>query len=415
MASLRGTVRRYYAYHCTNAYGFYLPVSVLYLLEVHGFGLAEIGAIKATFSFALVAAEIPTGYLGDRLGRRASLALGNALSALSLAAYVFLDSPVEYMLLNVVWATGWAFRSGTGDAWLYELLASHGEPGEFSRVRGRASTALLATSAVTALAAGFLATVDWAIPFFANAALATLGVPLLATLPRVDSSSVDEELDGREAPSEETFGVGDAVRTLRLQLGRPEVRWLVVFAALFAGLYGITRTFEQPAAAAVGVPLPAFGVLYACFKVVSATTATTTGWVHDRLGTSGVFLATMAVLASVYASALLVPVLVVPLLFVNRAGKTLLDPVRNQYLNDRLGDVGRATVLSGASMVLSVVSGAASLGGGWLAEALGPVQAIGVAGVGAMLAAGVLWVAVSPVREESSAGGRSEGIASGTD
>ncbi|WP_435358833.1 MFS transporter [Haloarchaeobius sp. DFWS5] len=393
MAEVRGIVRRYYAYYCTNAYGFYLPVSVLYLLEVHGFGLAQIGAIKAVFSFALVAAEIPTGYVGDRLGRRASLALGNALSAVALTAYVFLDSPVEYMALNVVWAIGWAFRSGTGDAWLYELLASHGEADEYARIRGRSSTLLLVTSAVTALAAGFLATVDWAVPFLANAALSALGVPLLLTLPRVETCA-----DGSEAPCDDVFGVGDAVRTLRLQVGRPEVRWLVVYAALFAGLFGLTRAFEQPAAAAVGVPLPAFGVLYACFKLVSATAAATTGWLEDRLGVAGVFLLAAPVLGLVYASALVVPVLVVPVLFANRTVNTVLQPVRNQYLNDRLANVGRATVLSGASMVLSLASGVAALTGGVVAEAVGPVQTLAFAGIAVAVVAGGLWIAVSPVR-----------------
>ncbi|WP_439027257.1 MFS transporter [Haloarchaeobius sp. DT45] len=407
MTDVRPLVRRFYLYYLTNSYGLYLPVSVLYLLEVQQFGLAEIGAIKAVFSFALVAAEIPTGYLGDRIGRRASLALGNGLSALSLVAYVFLDSPVEYMLLNVVWATGWAFRSGTTDAWLYELLASHGAADEFARYRGRASTVLLVVSAATALLSGVLATVDWAIPFFANAALAATGIPVLFTLPAV-GSTVDAEADNADdadAPVDEVFGVGDAVRTLRLQLGRPSVRWFLVYAALFAALFGMTRSFEQPAAAAVGIPLPAFGLMYAAFKLVSAAVAASAGWFEDHLGVSGVFLLVAPVVGLLYASALVVPVLVVPVLFLNRGVKTILEPVRNQYLNDRLADVGRATVLSGASMALSLASGLASLGGGVLAESTGVVTAVALAGVAVAVGAGVLWMAVSPVRPLSKAEG----------
>ncbi|WP_267640551.1 MFS transporter [Haloarchaeobius amylolyticus] len=413
MTDVRPLVRRFYLYYLTNSYGLYLPVSVLYLLEVRQFGLAEIGAIKAVFSFALVAAEIPTGYLGDRIGRRASLALGNGLSALSLVAYVFVDTPVEYMLLNVVWATGWAFRSGTVDAWLYELLASRGAADDFARYRGRASTVLLVVSAGTALLSGVLATVDWTIPFFANAALAASGIPLLLTLPatadaavEADSADADEAPEDapENAPDDELFTVRDAVWTLRLQLGRPSVRWFLVYAALFAGLFGLTRSFEQPAAAAVGVPLPAFGALYAAFKLVSAGVAASTGWFEDHLGVAGVFLLVAPVVGVFYAGALVLPVLVVPVLFLNRAVHTILQPVRNQYLNDRLTDVGRATVLSGASMALSLASGLAKLGGGAVAEGTGAVRTIALAGVVVALGAGVLWVAVSPVRSASGAG-----------
>jgi hypothetical protein len=40
---------------------------------------------------------------------------------------------------------------------------------------------------------------------------------------------------------------------------------------------------------------------------------------------------------------------------------TIVRPVRTQYLNDRLDDVGRVTVLSGASTVLALVGGVARL------------------------------------------------------
>jgi kynurenine formamidase len=133
------------------------------------------------------------------------------------------------------------------------------------------------------------------------------------------------------------------------------VRWLVVYAAVFQALFLVTRIYEQPALDAVGVPVAGFGLLYAAFKLVSAGAAATAGPLHDRLGARGVFLGMAPVYALAYAAILLHPVLVVPALFVNRGLTTVAAPVRNQYLNDRLADVGRATVLSGASMVLALV------------------------------------------------------------
>ncbi|WP_458210804.1 MFS transporter [Haladaptatus sp. NG-SE-30] len=223
MSESRSVIWRYCAYKISNSYGFYLPVGILYLTEVRGYGLGVIGLTQAAFLLALMAAEIPTGYIGDRIGRRASLALGNSLAALSLGTYVFLDSPLVYVLVNVVWAIGWGFQSGTGEAWLYELLDSRFDASEYTRISGRASTVLLVTSAVTAAAAGVLVSVDWSIPFLANAALAALGIPILFTLPAVES-----EIDYAD-----TFTVREATHTLRLQVGRPEVRCLVAYTALF--------------------------------------------------------------------------------------------------------------------------------------------------------------------------------------
>ncbi|RBI61499.1 MFS transporter [halophilic archaeon] len=387
MATSRRLVWRYYAFRVTNSAGFYVPVAILYLQD-EGFGLDFVGLAYAVFSFAMVAAEIPTGYLGDWLGRRASLALGSACRAVTLGAYPFVESPLAYLGLHVLWATGWAFRSGTSDAWLYELLASRFDESEYAHVEGRGSTALLVTSAVTAVAGGVLYGIDPALPFLANAVLAALGLPILYTFPAVANDA------------DEAFTVREAVEMLRLQASRPAVRWLVAYAALFQALFSVTRTLEQPALEAVGLPVAGLGLLYAGFKVVSASAASAAGWFEDHLGVRRVFALLVPVYGLAYAGVALAPLAVVPVLFLNRGLRVLTRPIRNQYLNDRLDDVGRATVLSGASMMLSLAGGTAKLVGGWAAARTGPVGILPWAGVATACVAGLLWLAVSPVRSD---------------
>lgn len=390
MANDRGLIRRYYAFRATNSAGFYVPVAVLFLVD-RGFGLDFVGFAYAVFSFAMVAGEVPAGYLADWLGRRETLALGAGLRTVTLGAYPFADSAAAYLALHVLWAAGWACRSGIQDAWLYEVLESRFDASEYARVEGRGSTVLLATSAAGAVAGGALYGVDPRYPFLVNAALAGLGVPLLFTFPAVEASDA------------EALTVREAVRTLRLQAGRPEVRWLVAYAALFSGLFSVTRVFEQPALDAVGVPAAGLGALYAGFKLVSAGAASTAGWLDDRLGTRRVFALLVPVYGLAFASVAVVPLLVVPVLFLNRGLRVATRPIRNQYLNDRLDDVGRATVLSGASMALSTAEGLAKLVGGRLAAATGPLAFLPWTGVAVATAAGLLWMTTSPVRDDERA------------
>ncbi|MFB6221125.1 MAG: MFS transporter, partial [Halolamina sp.] len=75
-------------------------------------------------------------------------------------------------------------------------------------------------------------------------------------------------------------------------------------------------------------------------------------------------------------------------------------PVRNEYVNDRIADMGRATVLSGVSMALSLASGTANVLGGHVAAFIGPVRFLSVTGVAVAAAGGVLWALTSPVREK---------------
>lgn len=394
--SRRRTIRIYYAYRATTSYGFYAPFGTIYLLH-QGYGLDVVGLAQSAFLFAMVSGEIPAGYFADRVGRRASLALGNGISAVVLGLYPVVDSAGGWVAIFALWGLGWACHSAIGDAWLYDFLARESDESEFALRSGRAETAVLATSALAALAASLLWTVDPTAPFLANAALAGAGIPLLLGLPATGGGA------------ENALGVREAVEILRVQVRRPEVRWLVAYAALFNVLFSMTRWLEQPALEAVGVPVAGLGVLYAAFKLVSAGATSAAGWIQDRLGPRWFFLLLMPVCGLAYASIAIFPMLVVPVLFLRRALDRISGPIRNQYLNDRLQGVGRATVLSGAAMALNLASGVSNAVVGQIAEATGPLAFLPWAGLVIALAAGVLWLRTSPVRSmEPSAAGMSE-------
>lgn len=383
----RSVVLRYYAYQVTNAAGFYLPISLLYLQD-KGFDLFFIGLSGAVFNFAFLTVEIPAGYIGDRLGRRTSLAISSALRGGAMVAYAFVDSAAAFVVLWAVWAAGQTFRSGTLTAWLYELLSDTGEEAAYPRIEGRGRTARLVTSATGALAGGFLYTIDIRLPFLVNAALAFVGLPLLITLPAVGTEGGDSEL----------FTVRDAVSMLRLQAGRSDIRWFVLYLALFWGIFQVSRNFTQPAVTAVGLPVASLGVLYAGFQLLGAGTASMSGWIESRLGLRRFFGLLVPVFAIAYGSIAAFPLAVVPVLFLYRGSMNLIIPLRNTYLNDRLENVGRATVLSGAQMVLTLGASIASLIGGVVADATGSVAVFVIVGVSVTVLAGSLWIAVSPVR-----------------
>jgi MFS family permease len=384
-------VRRYYLYRVTLSSGFYLPVSVIYM-EARGLGLAQIGLVQGLFLFAMVTAELPTGYLGDRLGRRTALALGNGLTASVMAGFVLADSVLDFSVLYVVWAVAWTFRSGTADAWFFELLASRADDDEFARLSGRAEAVSLGVSAAAAISAGVLYTVSPWIPFGANAGLAALGLPVLFGMPRTKKSSSDEP----------TMTVRRAAGVLREQFTRPALRWLVLYAALFNIVFSVTRVFEQPALTTIGVPVAGLGVLYAGFKLVSAAASSAAGPLQDWLGTRGVLLALIPIFGVVYTSFSLVPLLLVPAVFMRRAVEQVVRPVRNEYVNSNIEDMGRATVLSGVSMALSTASGTANVIGGHVAHSVGPVRFLSVTGVAVAVVAGGLWLLTSPVRDGGS-------------
>nr|WP_228370972.1 MULTISPECIES: MFS transporter [unclassified Natrinema] len=80
--------RRYYLYSLTETQGLIAPVWVL-LLQARGLSYTDIGFLGAVYWAVLVLAEIPTGYIGDRLGRRQSLLMAAVVTAVGIGGLAF--------------------------------------------------------------------------------------------------------------------------------------------------------------------------------------------------------------------------------------------------------------------------------------------------------------------------------------
>ncbi|MFB6111951.1 MAG: MFS transporter [Halobacteriaceae archaeon] len=377
---------RYYLYRATTSWGFYLPVSIVYLLDA-GYGLPFVALTQAVFSFALLLAEVPTGWVGDRLGRRGTLALSSLTRMAGLVGYALSDGASVILISQVLFAVGWGFSSGTIDAWGYELLAARGQSDAYAHVEGRGRAVNLLTSAAGAVAGGLLYGLSTSLPFLANAVLAGVGLPVLATAPAAPRDREEEATP---------FDLSEGAAVVKSLVTRADIRWVVVFVTLAFAVFDVSRTFEQPALRSAGVSATSLGLIFGSLKLVTAAAASTAGTVEDYLGPRLGLGLLAPILGVGYAALFVTPLAVLPVVFLYRTARTVVKPIRNQYLNDRLEDRGRATALSGVSMLLSVVGGVARLVSGAVGAVVGPIQVLGLAGVSLAGAAGVVLILTRP-------------------
>ncbi|WP_459191002.1 MFS transporter [Halosimplex sp. J119] len=414
LSSPRALIRRYYLFQALAAVGFISPIFALFVLR--DLTYPQYGTLSAVYSLLIVAGEIPTGYAADRFGRRDTLVASKVAMACSLVGFVAVDSFVSYLVVYAVWALGIALTSGTGGAWLYEVLESTVGEDRFTTVRGRGQAVARWSSAVTTILGAVLYGFDPRYPFVAAGALMFAGAGVIATLPRT------EQFENGEAAGP---SVREAVPLLRDRLARPPLRAFVLFAALLFGVVGAGNQYVQPIAVAAveganlsalpfastvktataeggflaGVPLSAetgLGPLYASFAVVAAAVSYYAGPIESRLGLRRV----LALAAVTLAAATLVP-LAVPLaafasFYLLRVVHYLLRPMVENHVNDRVEDAGRATVLSAASMVFNLARTPFVVLAGVAAGARGPIAAYGALGVLLVVTAVPLSVFGSP-------------------
>jgi MFS family permease len=384
-------VVKYYAYTATTYASFVNAIWILFVRS-QGLSFAQVGLLNGIWWIALVLSEIPTGYVGDRLGRRNGMLVGTALISLMTVGMGLSTTFVEFALVYGGWAVGHTFRTGSDDAWLYDLLSETDDQGAFATVRGRATALGLAIGAVAAPLGGALADVDFRLPFFVTAVVTALGIPILLTVPRTDGGG-------------DSFTVSAAISVMRTQLARPPLRSFVVYFALLFGVVQMTYILDQPVtlrvALLVGVPesmgKTAVGVVYAGFIAVSALVSYNVGAIEERLGAAGWFTLAPVLVGVLFATLWLSPLLAIPVFFVARAVNTASMTLGNQYINDRVESFGRATVLSAASMAYSLAAIPFEVVGGVVADVASPTDALAAFGLVLLVGSALVWLVERPV------------------
>lgn len=220
------------------------------------------------------------------------------------------------------------------------------------------------------LVAGVLYSHDPRLPFLAGSALLGASVPVLLSMPQTDHHT-----------DSDTVTVLDALPVVKRQLSRPPLRSTVAYLALFFGVTSAVDEYIQPVAVgAVGVPESGLGPLYAGFTVVVAVTSYYASDIEDLLSTQWAVVLVPAFVAAFLLVPLVAPVAALPPFFLLKSARTAVAPIANGYINDHVDAVGRATVLSAASMAYALVRLPLEPLSGVVADATTPVVVLGARG-----------------------------------
>jgi len=366
----------FYLYKATKAVEFYRPIMYLYFLSA-GLDFTQIALLEAVYNATTIFGEVPTGYVGDRIGRRNSLLVGTLLIAGTLVGLGLAASFPAFLALYACWSLGYTFRSGTEDAWLYETLEDVLDTDDFTRIRGRAQAVALGVGVVGSVVGGYIAGFDLAYPFYVAAVVTALGAVFLLRL--------DEPTSYEEA---ESLSVRDALGVVREAVTSEGVRAFVLYYfVLFASVSYLVFVYLQPVLETVlsGLGVTnvegALGWYYAAIGVVSAGLSYRTDWVRERVGTRTWFLVVPFGIGGFLAVLSFAPLLALPAFVFARGITSVTRSLAGQYVNDRIETAGRATTLSAMSMASALAVVPVQVASGVVADAYSPVVALGAGGV----------------------------------
>lgn len=328
---------------------FSIAIIVLFFKQ-HGLSMKEITLLQSLFAVAVIALEVPTGYLADNYGKKKSIVIGGCFSAAGYFVYSLSSTFWGFLAGEFLLAVGYCCTSGADSA----IICDNSEKGNGNRTliknEGNGMSASMASEAITSFIGGsLLALVSLRLPIFFDVLLAFLVLPVALSLHEQPKSKEDEK--GGKKKRESMLKV--MVRLMKYSLHEHvEIKWLIIYSAVVSTSTLTMVWFIQIYWVEAHVPQIMFGVLWASLMAVGAYVSLNVHAIEKRLGRKFSLIALIVLpvfaylLLSIHVSAIAIAFMT--LFYVTRG---MNNPITKSYINGLVSDEERATILSVQSLI----------------------------------------------------------------
>jgi MFS family permease len=341
--SAYSNIRLFYVYIFLNRLEMWLPVIVLFLLD-RGFSLTQYAIVDAVWYVSTLAFEVPTGVVTDRCGKKASLLIGVLAQALALFLVAVGRSFPSLLIGYVLWGFANSFETGTHAALVYDSLKQIHRSHEYRKVIGRVRTLSILAAAIGSVAAGYLGSIQLALPILLTGVIALSSAPLILRFVEPDVTEARER--------SHLIHIWESVRFV---VRRRDVRLLILYSAIAGTTVWGLHIFYQPLFKSLRIPVERIGWLYLFFRLTAAAGAYVADSLYARLGRTLIWAIPMCLGLSVFAMGLFVAPWVVAFVFAIFFVDGLYYPIVSDLLNKRLPSGKRATIISLGSFLACVM------------------------------------------------------------
>lgn len=335
-----------------------MPVIVLFY-EENGLNLKDIFLLKSVYSIAVVAFEIPAGYLADAWGRRNTLILGCTLAFGGFLCYSFSYTLGAFFLAEVLLGTGQSMVSGADSALLYDTMLGNRREDEYLKYEGKVTMIGNFSEASAGLVSGFLAAYSLRLPFYCQTLIAFIGIPAALML-RDYSTRVKV-----------TNPVANILHIIRYSLiTNKNLCYDIMFSGIIGAATLTMAWFVQPILMSIDTPTTLYGIIWTVLNMTVGIAALYSDKLNRLLGENRTYLLILIFISGGYLLvAYNISYFGLFLLFLFYIVRGFATPILKGYINKQTFSEMRATVLSIRNFIIRLLFAAMAPFIGWLSDA----------------------------------------------
>jgi len=321
------------------------PILVLYL-TAKGLSFAEIMALQSISAIGTFIFEVPTGAVADRIGRKHSIFLGAIIWAVSLTMYILGKSYIIFILAELTFSLGAAFKSGADSALIFDSLKAEGREKEYQGIEGKARAFALYAQAIGSVVAGFVYEINIFLPMIISVIF--MIVTAFITLSFKEPPMEEEGSKASETYFKQIYESGKHVLT------HEKLKAIILYTMMFSIFYRAGFWYYQPYMETVKIPVRYFGIIFFIFNITAAFFSKRSSYIMEKTKPRTLTFMAFLMIASFALMGVVKVWIGVLAILLQQVARGINRPVFTKYMNKHIPSDKRATILSFQSLCCNI-------------------------------------------------------------
>lgn len=328
---------------------FYLPILTIYYQQ-RGLDFIQINSLWGIITGTIFLAEIPTGIIADRIGRKQSIIVALILQLIGEIFFLFSQNYLHFVFISVIAGLGFAFQSGCTQALVYDSLKEENEENTMKQASGKIGAYYQTGHVLGALASSIIVTqlTRYRITLAIIFTIISVGIALLISFLLKEPKT--QYRHGEQSPSKLFSEVMNLIRSNK------SLKRIILLGVFTIPFVGYLRNLHPPYFQLSGVAPFWLGITLAVGGILGAFASKYAYKVEELFGVGkGMYIAT--VLPAIFyllMSLFLSPVFAIVFFIFNFGLMNIQEPLFADYYNRHIKSEVRATALSAINMISSI-------------------------------------------------------------
>jgi len=322
----------------------FMPIVVLFYKD-NGLEMQQVFILQAIYSVAIVALEIPSGYVADVLGRKVTLLIGSVLGFAGFMCYSFSYGFTGFLIAEIILGFGQSLISGADSALLYDSLLAMDKKSQYIKQEGRMVSVGNFSEAFAGILGGLLAAINLRYPYYAQTIIAFMAIPASFTL-----------IEPERHKKIEALKWNDILKVVKYSLhDHKELKWNIIFSSVIGASTLTMAWFVQPYFELVALPVTLFGVFWTILNLTVGVSALFAHKIEAKLKQLKTMIGITILIPAGYIIVSRIDALWgIGILFLFYIVRGIATPVLKDYINQLCDSNIRATVLSVRNFVIRI-------------------------------------------------------------